>query len=371
MGYTREDGCRAWMTYGTLAPDSLEKLLEEYGSYEGIYDAFKHTQGSMLLHYANDQQMEILTKQARNAEMHEMMRAMQRKGMKIIAKDDAAYPELLRHIPDAPPLLFYMGNLQALAGEKFVTMVGSRRASFYGMDATRRIARELSQYGVVIVSGLAVGVDSAAHEGCLEGGSATIGVAACGLDVDYPAENAPLRRRILSSGGLLLSEAPPGTPALPWRFPIRNRILSGLSSATIMMEARLRSGTMTTVQHALDQGREVYAYPGDTNAPGADAARSLLREGANYFTSARDILEDMKWTRSEPEPKRKAPERLDLPELDEQAKTIYDLLGRGEKSFDQLAAGCNLDAQMISGALTILQIHGLIRPLPGKLYKRV
>jgi len=329
------------------------------------------SQGSILLHYANDQQMEVLTKQARPEEMHDMMRAMQRKVMRIIAKDDAAYPELLRHIPDAPPLLFYIGDLRALAGQKYVTMVGSRKASFSGLDATRRIARDLSRYGVSIVSGLAVGVDAAAHEGCLEGGSATIGVAACGLDVDYPAENAALKRRILRSGGILLSEAPPGTPALPWRFPVRNRILAGLSSATIMMEARLRSGTMTTIQHALDQGREVYAYPGDPNAPSADAARSLLREGANYFTSAKDILEDMKWTSTKAAPKLKEQERPDLPELDEEAQTIYDLLGRGEQSFDQLAAGSGLDAQVISGALTMLQIYGLIRTLPGKLYKRV
>ena len=373
MTYSREEACRAWIAYASLNPDALEKLLDEYGSYEDIYDDFVDTQGANMLHYANNQQMEILLRQSKREAMHEMLLTLQRHEINIIAKEDSVYPELLRHISDAPPLLFYQGNPNALQKMRYVTMVGSRKASFSGMDSTRRIAKDLSRNGVCIVSGLAVGIDAAAHEGCLAGGSPTIGVAACGLDVDYPAENASLKRRILENGGILLSEAPPGALALAWKFPIRNRILAGLSHATLMMEAHIKSGTMSTVHHALDQGREVYVFPNDPHSPSGRAAQALLDDGAVCCTCAQDLLEDMKWIRR---PSRKAVAEamqepaIPLPTLTEAQAKIYDLLQTGEQSFDQLAAATGYDAQELSGALTMLQIFGLIRSLPGKLYKK-
>ena len=366
MHYTREDACRAWMGYASLNPNALEKLLAKYGCYEDIYDTFVKTQGSILLPYANDQQMQILTERSDIHVMHVMMMEMLKNDINVIAKDDAIYPYLLRQIPDAPPLMYYKGDLRALQRDKYVTIVGSRNASPSGLEATRRIARDLSRSGVVIVSGLAVGVDAAAHAGCLDGGSPTIGVAACGLDVNYPADNALLKRRILDRGGLLLSETPMGEPALRWRFPVRNRILSGLSSATVMMEARTRSGTITTIQHALDQGREVYAYSPDPKAPHSEAAHDLLRDGAKACAEAGDILRDLNWM---PVTTYARPKEPDLSMLDEAQKTIYLLLRQDELSFDQLAAATGYDAPTISGALTMLQIYGFIQTQPGKMFK--
>lgn len=373
MNYTREEACRAWIAYASMNPDVLETLLDQYGTYEDVYNDFVETQGASMLHFANNQQMEILLRQSKREEMHDMLLTLQRHAIHIIAKEDSVYPELLRHISDAPPLLFYQGNLQALQKMRYVTIVGSRKASFSGVDATRRIAKDLSRSGACIVSGLAVGIDAAAHAGCLAGGSPTIGVAACGLNVDYPAENTALKRRIVESGGILLSEAPPGALPLAWKFPIRNRILAGLSHATLMMEAHIKSGTMSTVHHALDQGREVYVYPHDPHSPAGRAAQSLLDDGAVCCTCAQDLLADIKWirrsTRNASAAALREPE-LPFPTLTDAQARVYDLLNASEQSFDQLAAATGYDAQELSGALTMLQIFGLIRSLPGKLYKK-
>lgn len=370
MRYTREDACRAWMGYASLNPDALEKLLEEYGSYEEIYDQFEASQGSIMLHYANNQQMQILTERAARDKMHDMMVELQKNGINMIAKGDRAYPYLLHHIPDAPPLMYYKGDLRALQRDKYITIVGSRSAVPASLEAAHDIACELSRSGVSIVSGLAVGVDAAAHKGCLDGGSPTIGVAACGLDMNYPAENALLKRRIIEHGGILLSEAPLGSQALPWRFPVRNRILAGLSSATVMMEARVNSGTMTTIQHALDQGREVYAYSRNPDSPDSEAARALINDGAKCCANAQDILAYMRWSNRKPASRLSEP-RAEMPALDEKQAKIYMILSDGEKSYDQLAAATGLDAQALSGALTMLQIYGLIKSQPGKMYKKI
>ena len=366
MRYTREDGCRAWLTYGGLAPKAIEALLREYGSCERIYTRFRRAGSAMLEGCANPVQLKQLADRSEPETMHEMMLTMQKWEMGIVSYEDHGYPEALRTIDDAPFLLFYRGDLACLAG-RCVTVIGSRRASNRGMEASRAIARRLSESGVRIISGLAMGIDTSAMLGGLEGGSPVVGVLGCGLDVDYPAANRLLKDKIIVGGGVLLSEYPPGIPALPHHFPVRNRIMSGLSSAVLMMEGKVRSGSMTTVQHALDQGREVYAYPGQSGTAWAEGAHQLLREGANYFASADDILEDLGWQRAGTVPAQ--PQQQELPALPPAQQQIYSLLQQGEHSFDQLAAETGLDAPTISGALTMLQIAGLIKALPGKVYK--
>lgn len=364
MRYTREDGCRAWLTYGEFTHEQMSSLLGEYGSCEAVYDAFLRRGRVMLERYAGAVQLELLERQSKPDAMHEMMLAMQSLNMGILTPEDYGYPDALRDIADPPYTLFYIGNPECLS-DRCVTVVGSRKASRNGVEATHAIARELSANGVRIISGLAVGIDSAALQGGLEGGSPVVGVAGCGLDVDYPSGNSALKKRIVDSGGLLLSEYPPGSLAMPWHFPVRNRIMSGLSRAVLMMEARIRSGSMTTVQHALDQGKEVYAYPGDPGTEWAEGSHRLLREGANYFATAQDILEDMGWTSDRPA----EPPAKELPPMTAQQRQVYALVLRGEISFDQLAAESGLDAPTLSGALTMLQIMGLIRSLPGKVFK--
>lgn len=367
MRYTREDGCLAWLTHGQLSYDGLRRLLKDFGCAEAAYDEFLKSGGACMADYAGPDQLALLREAARPDAMHGMMVLMRKEEMGVIALPDAMYPEALRNIDDPPLILFYRGDLSCLAG-RCATMVGARRASPEGERAAYQVAKELGAAGVTVISGMASGIDTAAHEGCLAGGGVTAAVLACGLDVDYPVDNSDLKRRLIEAGGALLSEYPPGTPALGWHFPVRNRILSGLSRAVIMMECRVRSGTMRTVQHALDQGREVYAYPGQVGTAWAEGAHQLLREGANYFATAQDILADMGWAEDAP-PTRE--EKQALPPLSEEQRRVLQELARGERSFDQLAAATGMDAPRLSTALTMLQLLGLIQSLPGKTYARL
>lgn len=363
LRYTREDGCRAWLAHGMIPLSRMAALLEAFGSYEAIYDRFRSQGPSVLRGCVNEGQLALLGERAQPDAMHEMMLIMQRLEMGLLAPDDSAYPEALRNIQDPPSLLFCRGNPACLSG-RLIAMVGSRKASRTGERATYAIAKELSANGVSIVSGLAMGIDTAALKGGLEGGTPVIGVAACGLDVDYPAANHGLKEQIIAAGGALISEYPPGTLPLRHHFAVRNRIMSGLSSAVLMMEGSIRSGSMLTVQHALDQGREVYAYPGEPGTVWAEGAHQLLREGANYFASARDVLEDMGWFIEAPQE-----EPRKLPSLTPEQQRVYALLQRGELSFDELATASGLEAQTLSAVLTMLKIMGLVEDLPGKVYK--
>lgn len=368
MRYTREDGCRAWLTYGLIPADVLGEILDEFGSAEAVYDSFVQTGGENLKKRVSEFAISTLRQQAQRDRMHDMLVSMQSLNIGILTQSDVLYPDSLRNIQMPPVLLFYRGEPECLMG-KCVAMVGSRKASPQGIEVTQKIARELSQAGVTIVSGFAMGIDTAAHEGCLEGGSPTAAVLSTGLDVDYPVDNVPLRERIVNNGGVLLSEYPPGTRSNKHVFHARNRIISGLGKALLMMESRIQSGSMLTVHHALDQGREVYAYPGIPGTEWAEGAHQLLREGANYFTNAQDILEDMGWDEDLPLPTQT--QKNELPPMSDDQRAVFTLLSQGELSFDQLAADSGLDTPALTVALTMLQMMGLIKAMPGKCYARV
>ena len=367
MQYTRDDGCMAWLASGRLSYDCFSRLLEEFGRAENVYDTLQEDGAAALRDFVPAARLERLMSTAGKKAMHQLLVTMQKHHIGILQQDDTHYPALLRHISDPPIVLFYQGNPDCLDG-RCITMVGSRKASPAGVQATFKIAKELSEAGVTVVSGMAVGIDTAAHQGCLEGGSPTAAVLACGLDMDYPSENAGLKQRLLEKGGVLFSEYPPGTPALGRHFPVRNRILSGVSKAVIMMECSPHSGSMHTVQHALDQGRDIYAYPGRIDTAWAKGAHQLLREGATYFTCADDILTDMNWV-GETRAKQEAVKK-DLPPLTETQRKILQALAIEEKSYDQLAAETGIPITELSGALTMLHLRGSIRPLPGKMYTK-
>lgn len=368
MHYTREDGCRAWLTYGLLRADMLCELLQEFASAEAIYDRFKTYGSGFLKKYVGEYGISQLTEQADRDRMHDMLVTMQRLDIGILSVNDVQYPDSLRNIQSPPGLLFYRGDLDCLMG-KCVAVVGSRKASPQGIDVTQKICSELSAAGVTIISGLAMGIDAAAHEGCLNGGSPTAAVLGCGIDVDYPVENLDLKERIVSQGGVLLSEYPPGYRANKHVFQVRNRIISGLGKALLLMESRIQSGSMLSVHHALDQGKEVFAYPGIPGTEWAEGAHQLLREGANYFTSAQDILEDLGWDADAPRPS--VQQIKELPAMSEDQRKIFTLLSQGELSFDQLAAETKLPTPTLSVALTMLQMMGLVKAMPGKSYCRV
>jgi DNA processing protein len=209
-----------------------------------------------------------------------------------IARRDPAFPSLLGAIHDPPAQLFLRGSADAsLLSLPAIAVVGARACSSYGRSVTRSLARDVAAAGLVVVSGMARGIDGEAHRGALEGGGRTIAVLGCGIDRDYPAAHAELARRITESGGLVVSEYEPGVEPAPWRFPARNRIIAGLCRATLVVEARERSGALITADFALEEGRDVFAVPGEITSSLSAGTNGLIKLGATPVGSAADVLE--------------------------------------------------------------------------------
>ena len=283
-------------------------------------------------------------------------------GCKIIDCTSAGYPPLLREIADRPPYLYVQGNL--IDADPAIAVVGSRRASSYGLLNTGRLAAELAAQGVAIVSGMARGVDAAAHRGALQQGGRTIGVLGCGVDVVYPQENRRLFAE-MKEKAVLISEFPLGTLPLPENFPRRNRIISGLSRGVLVVEAAEGSGSLFTAQYALEQGRDVFAIPGNINCHGSRGTNRLIKQGAKLVESVADILEELPQAvpnnlAAAPAPAGLAPEEA----------AILSLLAREPLHIDDVIASSALTVGEVSAILLRLELKGVISQLPGKLFTR-
>lgn len=271
-------------------------------------------------------------------------------GYRVVRRREGAFPPLLAAIHDPPPCLYVRGNapLDALAGP-CVAVVGARSCSSYGRSVARSLGRELAAAGLVVVSGMARGVDGEAHRGALDADGVTIAVLGCGVDRDYPAAHAELARRICERG-LVVSEYEPGVEPAPWRFPARNRIIAGLSHATVVVEARERSGALITADFALEEGREVLAVPGEITSALSAGTNALLRLGATPVTRAEDVLEAFGL-----EPARSRP-----PDLGEAAEALLRELRDGALTADELVRASRLDAAAASAALLELELARLV-----------
>lgn len=287
-------------------------------------------------------------------------------GLTVLAACDPGFPALLRAIPDPPPVLYVRGSLDEAAS---VAVVGSRRATPYGLAAAERLAFDLAQEGITIVSGLARGIDSAAHKAALDGGGRTVAVLGCGADVTYPPEHRRLAEAVATRGALV-SEFPPGTPPLPGHFPRRNRLISGLALGVVVVEGAGDSGALVTVDYALDQGREVFAVPGSIFSPRSAAPHRLLRQGACMVESAGDILTELglgSSVRSGPG----EPCAVAVPSGGvEGAALLLALLEGGPLRLDELAEQASLSAAAVGALVTMLELRGLIRILPGQMVMR-
>ena len=286
-------------------------------------------------------------------------------GIDVVAWDDPRIPAALSAIGDMPPALWYRGDLTCLDGVA-IAIVGSRAASHVSLETAGRIAADLAGRGVVVVSGLARGVDSAAHRGALRTGR-TIAVLGSGLDRVYPAEHAPLARDIARSG-LVISEYPPGTPALPFHFPMRNRLISGLSRAVVVIEAHEKSGSLITASCALEQGRDVMAVPGNVLTGRNRGGHALIRDGAKIVECADDILGELGLG---PAP---ASGRMDDATADASAVSADPVLRRMDAGqpydLDAIAAVSGLDAGRLLPLLIDLELRGLIRRVGGGRFMR-
>jgi DNA processing protein len=283
------------------------------------------------------------------------------------------YPRLLEQLHGAPVGLFVRGNVAAL-GEPQLAVVGARNPTSIGRGTAHAFASHLSGCGLVITSGLAAGIDAAAHQGALHGGGTTIAVCATGLDTVYPADHRALAESICEHGALV-SEFPPNTPPLKFHFPRRNRLISGLSLGTLVVEAAIRSGSLITAKFAADQGREVFAIPGSIHNPLARGCHQLLREGAKLVESAADILAELGPLAAVLRDHRRSP-RLDrtensAPQLDKEYKILLDALGFEPTSVDQMVARTGLKTEEVGSMLLILELDGRVESNPGALYSLV
>jgi DNA processing protein len=263
-----------------------------------------------------------------------------------LRRRDAAYPALLGRIHDPPPAIFLRGaGEDELLSRAAVAVVGARSCSAYGRSVARSLGRELAAAGLVVVSGMARGIDGEAHRGALESGGATIAVLGCGVDRDYPAAHAELARRICERA-LVVSEYEPGIEPAPWRFPARNRIIAGLCEATVVVEARERSGALITADFALEEGRDVLAVPGEITSALSAGTNALLRLGATPVTCPSDVLELFDLVSVE----------VAAPDLGSAAQALLERLGDGALTADELLRASGVDPARASAALMELEL---------------
>jgi DNA processing protein len=301
----------------------------------------------------------------------------------ILRLEDDRYPERLRTIPDPPPVL-YCDGLPEPEDRVAIAIVGARQATSYGVRVTEALARDLAQLGFTIVSGMARGIDAAAHRGALAAGGRTIAVLGCGLDVVYPPEHGRLRAEIARSGSVM-TEFPPGTRPLASHFPRRNRILSGLALGVVVVEAAEGSGSLITARLALDQGREVFAVPGPLDAPLSRGPHGLIKQGAKLVETVEDIVEELlpqlaesacgvSERRSRFTPARTPAgglgnaEALNLSGLSAEEKCVLTLITHEPVTIDALTARTGLPPAVVAGALLELELKEVVRQMPGQRY---
>lgn len=286
--------------------------------------------------------------------------------IKTIKKKDDDYPELLQEIPDAPEKIFVLGNLQnkQINSELKIAIVGTRRATLEGRALAKELAKKLAECGITIVSGLAMGIDTAAHYGTVEAKGKTIAVLANGLNSIYPAQNENLAKKILEFGGAIISEYPAGTPALPHQFLERNRIVSGLCDATIIIEAPERSGSLVTARLAAEQGREVFVFPGPINHPNYKGSHKLIRDGARLTASIEDIFEDLNLNHKKLSQKKENNTELPLSNIEtEEEKIILKIIKNSNQplNIDKIIKLTKLEPQKANQTIAFLIIKGIIK----------
>ncbi|MFP8781202.1 DNA-processing protein DprA [Hydrogenophaga sp. RWCD_12] len=278
----------------------------------------------------------------------------------VVTLADSHYPSALLQTADPPPMLYVQGRLDVLTHPRQLAIVGSRNPTPQGESNALEFARSLAQADVCVVSGLALGIDGAAHTGALEGGGTTIAVVGTGLDTVYPKRHEGLARRIAAHGAIV-SEYPLGTPPLAAHFPQRNRIIAGLSQGTLVVEAAVRSGSLITARLAAEQGREVFAIPGSIHSPQARGCHALIRQGAKLVESAQDILEDLRLTE---------PTAASRPIPEGGEDSLLDAMGFDPVGLDALQARTGIDTPTLQARLLELELEGRVDRLPGGLLQR-
>ena len=353
-----DNGLAAWLRL-TLIPgiggESQRKLLAAFGLPDAIFAAGRHATHAVIGNRAD-----LLFDSDPTAAVDRSLEWASQSGHHIITLADAAYPPALLQIPDPPNVLYLRGRPELLQ-QRCLAVVGSRNATPQGLQTAENFSRTLAAHGLCIVSGLALGIDAAAHRGALAAGGNTIAVIGTGADRLYPARNKELALEI-AEHGLIVSEFPLGTPVIASNFPRRNRIISGLSQGVLVVEAAPESGSLITARLAGEQGREVFAIPGSIHSPVARGCHRLIRQGAKLVETAADVLEDLG--------------EMPVPIIENitvspDKNPLIAALGHDPVSLDELALRTDMSADQLLGELLLLELAGDIASLPGNRYQRL
>ncbi|SKA68363.1 DNA protecting protein DprA [Thiothrix eikelboomii] len=396
-----EDELRArlqiWRAVG-IGPATLNRLLNHFGSAVAALDGSDAELAKAGLKPDTLQNLRSVPIEATLADLEWLHRAQHRH---ILVPEDPRYPKLLRDLKAAPPILFVAGQPELL-NEPQLAMVGSRTPTTYGKENAQAFAQYLAKHGITVTSGLALGIDAVSHQGALEAGGTTIAVIATGLDIIYPAKNRSLAERIVEHGAIV-SEFPIGVKPQAQNFPRRNRIISGLSLGSLVVEAALQSGSLVTAQHALEQGREVFAIPGSIHSPLAHGCHRLIRQGAKLVETAADILEELtpqlhaylgstamptalalSTTQASKPIKPTKPlsflkslttqentEERSEAKLDPEEQQILATIGLEPIPIDQIVLQTGLTPDVVSSMLLMLELQGYIAACGGGRYQRL
>lgn len=347
---------------------TFEKLKNHFGDFEKAWSA--NGQSLLCLGLSKEISARIIAER-KKIDPDKEWEKLENENIKILLREDSDYPDALREIPQAPFALYIRGALPSKI-DVAISIVGSRKYTTYGKQSCEKIVTGLASYGVTVISGLALGIDAIAHKATLDAGGKTIAILGTGIDDKsiYPAQNFQLAKDIIKNNGALISEFAPGTPALPYHFPMRNRIISGLSKGVVIIEASEKSGSLITANLALEQNKDVFAVPGPIHSESSKGTNNLIKQGAKLTTSADDILEEI------------APQILNdqtakiqgmmrLPDLSEEENNLLKIISNGEEELDQILKTANIPANRFNSILTMLEIKGIIKNQNGKIYKIV
>ena len=365
------------MTPG-VGPLAATRLLERFGSADAVFHA-RRTELELLR--MRPETIESIIKREFDEKADQELERVKGLGSDILILDDGSYPSCLREIADPPITLYVRGDWQGCFDLPGVAVIGSRMCSTYGENAAEMLSRDLASRGICIISGLARGIDTAAHKGAMRGGGKTIAVMGTGIDAVYPKENTKLVREILNSGGAVVSQFPLGTPPLKDNFPYRNRIISGLSLGVLIVEATERSGSLITARLATEQNREVMAVPGNITSRNSFGTNYLIKAGAKLVQQWQDVVAELpsdiaasilppKVEEETPKSNKHAGAAVPA-DLSENERKIWDQLSADESvHIDILLESSGLSFGDLNAALVGLDIRDLIRVLPGKHYAR-
>ncbi|MBW7913530.1 MAG: DNA-protecting protein DprA [Taibaiella sp.] len=347
-----------------VGPITAKTLVEHYGTAEAIFKApLKELKSLSGL---GETRTKGFRDEALFPRVEEELNYIQKHSVRVLWFWDDDYPHRLKNCTDAPVLLYYTGNAN-LSPEKAVAVVGTRKYSDYGQRATEQLVEELKDMGITIISGLAHGIDTIAHKAALKHGLPTIGVVGHGLDKMYPAANRNLAKEMITNGGVL-SEYPSGTPGDRAHFPMRNRIVAGLSDITVVVESDIKGGALITARVADSYNRDVAAFPGRIYDAKSSGCNELIRTNiASMITCADDLLELMNWKEAG---KKKPVQKQLFINLSPEEKTVYDVLGSKDMVHaDELLHLCNMTSSQLASTLLMMEMQGLVKALPGKFYR--